>query len=225
MSLIKRFPPGPWRLAAAALAAASLAGCGTPKDTPLDLRTPTEHYPLAVQETPDSIALTLHPEGLSAGQRGALAALAARWRASGGGEVVVQSPAGGGEIASRMASAAVAELQADGVDWVRIQGVEGGPGTPVTAGFTRLGMAITDCRNNWDNIAATRNNTVTANFGCATSNNLAAMIADPRHVQAPAGMQPADATRRQVVLENYRKGDLTASKKDEQASGAVAGNK
>ena len=41
------------------------------------------------------------------------------------------------------------------------------------------------------------------NFGCATQQNLAAMVANPLDLLYPRGMTPPDATRRVGVVGNY----------------------
>ena len=47
------------------------------------------------------------------------------------------------------------------------------------------------------------------------------MIANPRDLLSPAPMDPSDATRRDNVLGKYRRGEVTSSAKDEQATGNI----
>lgn len=56
------------------------------------------------------------------------------------------------------------------------------------------------------------NNRNYANFGCATENNLAAMVEDPRDLHAPRTMTPRDSNRRDEVFERYRRGEETAAR-------------
>ena len=51
---------------------------------------------------------------------------------------------------------------------------------------------------------------------------MAAQIANPEDLIRPRDSTPADAGRRDTVLGKYRKGDVTASAKDEQATGVVS---
>lgn len=44
------------------------------------------------------------------------------------------------------------------------------------------------------------------NFGCATQQNLAAMVADPADLVQPRGETPADEARRSVAIEKWQKG-------------------
>jgi pilus assembly protein CpaD len=48
-------------------------------------------------------------------------------------------------------------------------------------------------------------------FGCATQQNLAAMVNNPLDLMYPRGLTPADAARRTDVLSKYRTGNATAS--------------
>lgn len=50
------------------------------------------------------------------------------------------------------------------------------------------------------------------NFGCATQSNLAAMVEDPRDLVAPRPMTPRDSERRDVVFDNYRRGQPTGAR-------------
>ena len=61
-------------------------------------------------------------------------------------------------------------------------------------------------------------------FGCATTANIAAQVANARDFLAPAVETPADNARRQVVMGKYRLGIPTSSAKDDQADGKVSGN-
>ncbi|HEY2743800.1 MAG TPA: CpaD family pilus assembly lipoprotein [Polyangia bacterium] len=51
---------------------------------------------------------------------------------------------------------------------------------------------------------------------------MAAQIANPRDLIAPRDMTPADATRRSVVLDKYRKGESTATASPEANKGKIS---
>jgi pilus assembly protein CpaD len=80
---------------------------------------------------------------------------------------------------------------------------------------------VDDCAKAWPDVTKTAKNAPTSNFGCAVNSNLAAMVANPADIDAPQGLDPADAGRRQVVLDKYRQGQVTSSQRDEQDSGKV----
>jgi pilus assembly protein CpaD len=216
------------RLALCGFILAGLAACASspPREASV---LPTEHYAIQVEEVPDQLALAVHAEGLSARQQAALSDFAARWREAGGGLVEVKSPADAADAdqARSMAYAVQSQLQALGVPTERIQlaayqaGYGDGHG-PVLASFRRLTAQGPDCRGGWGNLTSTNSNEPYHHFGCALTANLAAQIADPHDLVSPPGLAPADNTRRQTVLAKYRDGKITASEKDDQASGAVS---
>ncbi|MBA5776231.1 CpaD family pilus assembly protein [Stappia sp. F7233] len=62
-----------------------------------------------------------------------------------------------------------------------------------------------------ENIASDFANTDYYNFGCATQQNLAAIVDDPTDLIYPRAAVPGDRERRNTVFEKYRKGERTAS--------------
>jgi pilus assembly protein CpaD len=89
-------------------------------------------------------------------------------------------------------------------------------------GFTHYEAKGPDCGRKWSSFTHSMDNKVSANFGCASTADIAAMIANPADLVAPREMTPGDAGRRATVLEKYRQGLITSTPKDEQASGIVS---
>lgn len=192
-------------------------------------RTPLDQYPIAVDQTPDRVALSIHAAGMSANQHAALAEFVRRWRESGGEETVtLETPRNSQEAADpRLAAAAVARaLSASGLPASVLRAVDydaaGQPGAPVVARFDHYVAAIPDCTRGWENLTSTLKNQVSKHFGCAAAANLAAQVADARDLVRPADSAPADSARRAAVLEKYRQGAVTSSAKDAQAAGVVS---
>ncbi len=179
--------------------------------------TPIDRYPLKAVARPEQVALAPHAAGLSDNQRGVLTQFAHTWSDNAGGQISISAPEDGGEAASRTAWAAKAVLQQSGVspDMVRVAAYHADkPGAPVLVAYDGFEAVIPQCGKAWTNLGATRNNQSQANLGCAVSANLAAMIANPADIDHPHGMDPADAGRRGVVMDKYRKGEPTATKSD-----------
>ncbi len=218
----------PANILAIAAAAAALAGCAGPELTATGSLLPTEQYKPAVIQAPEQIALAIHPQGLSPNQRAALADFVGRWRDNGGGLMVVKAPLNGDDPgqARRTADAMTAYLQHLGVpaDRVRLVGYEAGRlrAAPVLASFERYEAVAPDCSKGWGSLTATGANAPGSHFGCADAANFALMIANPRDIVIPTATDPADNSRRQVVLGKYRQGQTTATARDEQASGTVS---
>jgi pilus assembly protein CpaD len=190
--------------------------------------TPTEQYKPKVSVEPEDLALAPHPEGLSDNQRQALAVFAARYRDDAPVEITLRVPQGGADAVTpgRMVTQVMQALEWLGIsrNSVRVAGYDGAtdPASPVVLSYQRYKPDLPDCSRTWNNIGATMNNRPSTNFGCASTANLAAMVADPRDLMRPAETDPADPVRRATVIDLYRKGELTSTKRDEQASGAVS---
>ena len=227
MSCSKAMIRGP-ALAAVLAAAAALAGCAADTNPQTLSLTPTEHYGVSVTSHPEQIALGLHPAGLSVTQKAALGEFVSRWRDNGGGTVSLRAPFDSAEpgLARRMQNEASAYLVQLGVPGERVQ--VGGyvshraPGAPLLASYDRFEAQGPNCSGGWSDLTSTGHNSTFGHFGCAVTANFAAQLANPRDLVEPAVVTPADNTRRAVVLGKYRKGEVTSSARDDQASGVVS---
>lgn len=220
------------RLLVLPLAAAALTACASPAPPAGALaepRTPTEIWKAQVAAQPTEIRLAVHARGLSPHQSDALGVFAADWRATGGhGPVTLQAPVGGPDsgAVSQASEAVRVALGGYGVpaSAIRIVGYEasGNAGAPLIVGRESYAVTVPACGQEWTNISHSANNEVQPNFGCAVTANMAAQIANPADLLGPSATTPADAERRSVVLDKYRKGEPTASSRDDQATGTVS---
>ena len=212
-------------------AALSLGACASkvpPQVGKVDApRTPTELWRAEVSTQPQELRLAVRGEGLSAAQSDALAAFAEGWRAE-GGPIVLRAPVGGPDPAAvaRATEHVRGFLIDQGVSnaEVSVMGYEakGDRAAPLMLTRQQYAVTVPTCGREWTNVAHSRTNEVQANFGCATTANMAVQIANPADLLRPAASTPPDAQRRDIVLDKYRKGEITASARDEQANGAVA---
>lgn len=202
-----------------ALAAAfTLAACATTprQDAAPDARLSTEQFPIRVEDQPREMLLAAHAQGLSPNQRAALNELASDWRDTGRGPISIQAPAG--EVGRRIGEDARIALISGGTpdNQVFVTPYQAATAdAPVKVSFVKSQAMIPDCAAQWDNMTSTSTNEVHPNFGCAVTANMAAQIADPNDLLSARPMDPADAGRRQVVLDKYRKGEITAAAKQE----------
>jgi pilus assembly protein CpaD len=213
----------------AGLCAAALAACAGPGAPQIaDARLPTEQYAVKVADVPERVAVSIHAAGLSPRQKAALQTFAQRWRDARAGVVVVESPMNSAVEADprAAANAVAAALVRLGVPAAQLRLAEydagGQPGAPVVARYSTLQAIAPDCSGPWGNLVATNDNRVTSRFGCATTANFAAQLADARDLVQPAQAEPSDGVRRAFVLDKYRQGQVTSSQKDDQASGTVS---
>ena len=188
--------------------------------------TPLSRYALQVESGLDRIALAVHDQGLSSNQRAALRDLAARYGASGAGQVRIESPAGDDPVAVEQAYAVRTFLQAAGVPGDRIQMAAYAapdPRAPVLAGFETLRASVPDCAVEARNMGTRLSNQSSGGFGCAITANMAAQIADPRDILGARAMTPADSGRAAVVFDNYRRGQISSTPQEPLVNGRISG--
>lgn len=221
-------------LAALAFAGAMAAGCASPMTNGPEHAMPVEQrFPISVEPHMTSMSARID-QGLGRldpAEIPRIVAFAERWRDRGQGALTVSAPQGSPN--QRAGEAALAQT----VEALRKAGVPASaiartgypasqmPGEPpVTLSFVSLTAVGPDCsRLGWpDNLAFTPRNTPWSNYGCATQNNLAAMIANPRDLVEPQPMDDVDMARRTKVLEEYRKGRATQTSRKNDETGTVS---
>lgn len=224
----------PLRLALVlAVAAGALAACASKhgEGDEMGALTPTQQYHLETENHPDEIRIAAHRGGLSPAQTDAINTLADRWRDSGGGHMVLQLPRGGADPVAVQDTARAAEglLVSLGVPSGQLERVgydpdktAGAAPAPLVVGFLAFHAVVPGCGREWSNLTATFHNRPSSNFGCAVTANMAAQIANPADISNPPELQDADAQRRGVILDKYRKGETTSSNKDSQAAGTMS---
>jgi pilus assembly protein CpaD len=209
----------------AALAfASSLSGCAsqTTMAAVPPLSVDAHKVPVTVQ--PEQLMLTPHAQGLSSAQSAAVYDMVGRWQSAAGGQIVIETPNGGGADA-RTAGARVGDsLRQYGVAATDIQmrGYDGDARAPIKVTFPIYEAQLPQCGLAWENLARAPNH-VPDNFGCAMAANIAAMAANPADLTYARPAAPIDATRRQNVLERYRQGAPTSSAKEVSSSTGAAG--
>ncbi len=214
-------------LAVLAAAAAMLGACAqTSPNADLNLKaaTPLDQYPLKAQTMTKSINLRVEPDGLSANQRAALDQVASQASWVSGNPVNVEIVTAGDPVAVAAGHGIGDYLSAHAVDDndISLSSTQDQPSDVVTVNLVYYRAKTYDCNQAWENMAATGANKVSQNFGCAIYSNLAAQVADPRDLSGPAPAASGDAGRKSVVLDKYRKGEVTSSQKDEEAKGTIS---
>jgi pilus assembly protein CpaD len=77
---------------------------------------------------------------------------------------------------------------------------------PVRIAFNRIAASTAPCGPWTDDVTRSGANRHYSSFGCATQQNLAAVVDNPLDLLYPRGLAPADAARRADVLQKYRTG-------------------
>ncbi|MGX6646954.1 CpaD family pilus assembly protein [Maricaulaceae bacterium MS644] len=205
-----------------AIAALSLAACAgqAPRSLP------------QASAVPETVRVEMPVDGRDNGltwdQLELIGALAGEYKARGHGPLVISYPrdAANSDAAIQAIAHARTQFYEAGLSWRQISGgaynAQGLVNAPVIFSFTRYRAVTPACPEGWENLRNVRAGEPHARFGCATAANLAAMVADPRDLTTPRTFGDPDAARRQTVLDQYRRGEATATERGAGESGTVS---
>lgn len=189
---------------------------------PLDQRLPIEvTTKVELQDIQTDGGGRLTPQG----QQDAAAFMAA-YKRDGAGSIEIQVGRGG-----RLGAAAESQLremaQVYGIPArnIRLANYVPEPGSTATTrlAFGRYTASVPACENaDWSqNLSMTWDNSTYPSFGCATQQNVAAMVADPRDLIRPHAIEPGSAERRDVVNGHYVKGESPSGARTAGDSGKI----
>ena len=197
-----------------------------------DALTIAEEHPIAVDTQIVTLTVNVDPSmaALSSIDTARLRAFANAYMTNGHGPLTVTAPSGttfdfdGQEAAADIRGA----LYDAGIPWSAINGATyrtgDAAGGQLILSYTHYVATPSEC-GVWAGIKGRDyRNLRSPNMGCATMNNYAAMIADPRDLVTPADRAPVDGQATARVIDKYRRGELTASAIDGDIETDVAGN-
>ncbi len=206
----------------------SLSACATQGGDPA-LSSPlplSERFAPQLETHPQTLLLAPHETGLSDRQQQAIAAFVAQWRDNGGGPITVEAASTGVPGAYQTSAEALSALEMAGLGrhQMRLVGYDGGGAVdaPVRIRYDHATVRQVHCAALASNLSISNGNEAPDSFGCALNANRAAQVVNPHDLLGPRTQDPADAGRRLFQLDLYRKGAVTSSAKDAQASGAVS---
>ncbi len=207
----------------ALLTAVLLTGCANSSrqhfivgSTPDDYRT---RHPIVVAESEvvEDIPISANMRELSFRDANVVTDVARRFRRSGGRslQIMVPSQSVNEAAAKRISKQIIATLTSSGLHRSQIvttsyHAAGYSSSAPVRISFMALAANVGECGKWEDNIIADEDNRQYHNFGCATQNNLAKMIANPADLVGPRGESSIDATRRDNVITSWRTDGSTA---------------
>ncbi|MBN9668863.1 CpaD family pilus assembly protein [Roseibium aggregatum] len=222
------------KFALVVLAGMAAAGCQGPQSQSQALASNDYRlrHPIVITEQPETLDLPIGrgTRRLYGPIEDTITAFAAESRQQGDGSVEILVPSGG---ANESAVHAVTPdirraLQRGGLNRSRISTrtyavQDPNADAPIRLSYARLKATAGECGNWPKNIGGgIGENTDYENFGCATQSNLAAMVANPSDLLVPRASTPADQGRRAVVIEKYRKGEVTSGNYTEGVGAEVA---
>jgi pilus assembly protein CpaD len=197
------------------LAAALAAGCTpatAPPSVPLLAYNAQERHPIMISNEPENFTLPVGMSGpaLSPEIESAIRRYVQDYRASGTGNIAIQVPTG---AANEVAAAATGRA----VHYALVRA--GVPRSHITVApyqvgdysrpaalritFLKVKAVVPSCGIWPEKQANSFENIQYENFGCATQQNLAAMVADPADLLMPKGMTPANGGRAANVMNIY----------------------
>ena len=212
-------------LAAAALAVTALSGCGafqkrhhiTVGSVPDDYRT---NHPIILNEREEilDVPVGASDRGITVAQRSSIQAFMAQSSGASAGVVQILVPAGAPN------SAAANRVLPDIVSALRKSGVQGGSvvtgsydasasqsSAPVRISYRAMSAGTEPCGKWSADLGDTTQNKNYENFGCASQNNFAAMIANPADLIGPRLPDAIDPARRGLAISRYQRSTGTWS--------------
>jgi len=212
----------------------ALTGCLTtpkPADYTYTGSTHSERHPISVNAEIRSVRFDITPNvgALTHAQEQSLARFMSEYRAQPHKRLKLEAPANNinaqavagvlGDIAAHFRTAGI---KPDEVSYKKYSDPSAGNQTPIILSYRQHVARVAPCGGWPTNLAKTYDNKPSPNLGCAQQSNLAAMVADPRDLARPRNLSPSDFERRSVVIDKYRKGEVTASARSEDESGKVS---
>ena len=203
----KHMAPVRWASLAAVCASLLLSGCVYDDPVFEDSYKPanvSDRYPIRVEKAPVKVGLRTPSGTLSAEQMDAVRNFASDARRTASSRISVRWPSGSG--ASRQAAQAVGQALVDeGLpsSMIALGSYPGGSQEPIKLSFERKVAVTKECGDWSDNLASSSSNQPYRNFGCATQQNIAAMVANPEDFEQPRAMSPVLAGNRMQVMKIF----------------------
>lgn len=206
-------------LSACLIAFIGLAGCSFPGTTDINLPMQyEERHPITVEATSAEMDILISPQSVALLRvdETRLRAFAHAYRTRGHGPLVVMVPS---ETPNSMAATQVLAdvhqvlteegLHPDDVQSRPYHTTHNPEWAPLRLSFTRYIASASPCGDWSESYSVRFDGNPTPNWGCATQNNLAAMISEPADLIGPREMTPVSAAQRSEMLGRYRIGNDT----------------
>ncbi len=198
--------------------ALALGGCAsyskdhyTVGSIPSDYRT---KHPIVVTQSQvsEDMIVTSNMKGMSFRQENVVTDFLGRFRRSGAKTIHILLPAGSHNEAAarRVGHDIVAHMKEEriGRDQIKVSRYHAsnhGDAATIRLAFDAVDATVASECGQWtEDLNETHENVNYSNFGCATQNNLAEIIANPEDLISPRGQSEIDAERRDNVINDWR---------------------
>ena len=205
-------------LAVVSTLALCATGCAVGFNGPEHALTVAESHPISVDS--QVVTLTIDADAtttdLSNRDKSRLKAFATAYLVNGHGPLTITAPSGHADADAHEAAADIRKALHDaGVSWEALAGATyrtgGDQGDQLIISYTRYVATASEC-GIWSGVRERDyRNMRSPNYGCATQNNIAAMLSDPHDLIAPAALAPRDAMSTSRAISSYRTGETTSS--------------
>lgn len=200
-----------------ALLSGIAAGCASSFNGQNEALSIAEEHPISVDS--QVVTLTIDNASVTDIDRARIKAFSYAYLNNGHGPITMTTPARNDTATSEKSAAIRDALSASGLDVNTISTVNYVPNA-ATSGDVILSythyVATPSACGVWSGLRERDyQNRRSPNFGCATRNNLAAMIGDPRELTVPADQTAPDAVLRIRGVEAFRAGEVTSSERDD----------
>jgi pilus assembly protein CpaD len=182
-----------------------------------------ERFPIEVAKGTLRLDVSTRRSSLGERQEDSVARFAQQATSSGAPHIQIQRPRSA-STADAVAGRVTEILVDNGIEPEAIiqSQYAGSAGAPVIVTFQRKIAVTPECGDWSEDIAVTGNNEPPPDFGCATQNNIAAVVANPEDFEVPRTATAADAMRRNQVFVDYRKPKNTATPVSEKETQTVS---
>lgn len=202
------------RLIAVLALAGAVTACTYPESTTTQQETDYRaRYPIGVESAVVRTMVHGTSEGtLTPGENALLNDFVAAYVARGQAPLIVTM---GGSGAGKEAFAALVQKAAIDRGLARSEVLVGIdptlPADGLTLSFVSHTAVVPECGYWHEESAHNFQNANSLNFGCATQHNLGLMLADPSDLYGNTQMDPRDGQRTAIVIELYRRGEITGA--------------
>jgi pilus assembly protein CpaD len=208
---------------AAALALLALAACAYPESTTtLEETDYRARYPIGVESEIVETVFVGQGDQLTPAERDMLVLFVAAYMDRGQKPLTILL---GGTGEGRRAFATTIQETAIAQGLARSEVLVGvDPSLPadvVTTSFISYTAVVPECGYWYEESYSNSDNTNSVNFGCATQRNLGLMLADPSDLVEPSPFDPRDGPRTAIVIDLYRRGEITGAEYNESGASIV----
>lgn len=192
-------------------------GCASVSKRHFTVGSVKDHYktrhPIIIDEQEQTLDVPVATNSfdLPLPSKSAVEGFGADFKKSASGTIRVMVPSGSAneKAARRIADKITATLEHEGVPAHRIglvsyDATQHGATAPIRLSYAAIKASVENCGKWNEDLTQSSQNKNYHNFGCASQNNLAAIVANPADLLGPRGSTNIDAGRRNQVISDYR---------------------